>query len=255
MKKALAFAVLTCVALACEASTGRAEETLKAQKYIMVDTSTFKNALARAGKADSAWTLEPNVDLYGVFIDGSYAGQIGDTITVSQGKPVDFKIVGRLDGKSWSNLGVGKPAEEKLVGLYQTKNIFCEEGSAWPCQDVELEHQDKTEVWVFKESAFSGKLFYVTLGIGPTPGDKTDMKSIDIRTEPTGAEIYLDNIKYWQATNSVLSIPFAKRGNDYVPRSVTLRLSNQSKSSGTVAIKHENSFLSYKFETGFLEVK
>jgi hypothetical protein len=218
----------------------------------MVDTSTFKNALARAGKVESGWTLEPSVDSYGVFIDGNYAGKIGDTITVGEGKPADFKIVGRTDGKSWSNVGAG--TDMKLVGLYQTKNIFCEEGGAW-CQNVHVEHQDKTEVLVFNDTAFSGNLFYVKLGIGPSPNERTDMKSIDIRTEPTGAEIYLDNVKYWQATNSVLSIPFAKQGNAYAPRSITLRLANESKSSGTVTIRHETSYVSYKFQTGVLEVK
>jgi hypothetical protein len=123
------------------------------------------------------------------------------------------------------------------------------------CQDVDLKHQDKTEVWVFKETAFSGNLFYTKLGIGPSPNEKTDMKSIDIRTEPTGAEIYIDNTKYWQATNSVLSIPFAKQGNSYITRSITLRLANEIKFSGTVAIRHETSLVSYKFETGLLEVK
>jgi hypothetical protein len=66
MEKALAFAVLACVVLAYEPSTGRAEEALKARKFIMVDTSTFKNALARAGKVESGWDLEPSVDSYGV---------------------------------------------------------------------------------------------------------------------------------------------------------------------------------------------
>jgi hypothetical protein len=126
MKKALTFAVLPCVVLAYEPSTGRAEEATKAWKFITVDTSTFKDALVHAEKVNSAWNLEPSVDSYGIFIDGSYAGKIGDSITVSEGKSADFKIVGRLDGKSWSNVAAGKPGDEKLVALYQTKKIVCE---------------------------------------------------------------------------------------------------------------------------------
>jgi hypothetical protein len=258
MKSALAFGVLVCVAVNCDAPTGRAED-LKTENFIKIDAPKFKDALHRWAPR-AAEKIEA-VDAYGIFIDGNYAGQIGDTIRVSKQVP-DFKIVGRMDGKAWSSAAAGKPTDRNLIGLYefqpeQSKNLSCVAASS--CEDFDVEHkEDQTKLLSFKEDAFTGKQFTVNLaafGGGPIPPSPTDTKSIDVRTDPIGAEIYLDNAQYWQRTNSLLLIPFKKERGVYLSHHIALRLASQSKSSGDVEIRFDNSFVSYTFKTGTLEVK
>jgi hypothetical protein len=87
----------------------------------------------------------------------------------------------------------------------------------------------------------------------PVPTN-TDVKTIDIKTDPEGAEIYLDSELQWKPTNS-MNIQFAKNGQTYVSHSIVLRLASENKSSGNVPIKYEDSSVSYRFKDGFLEVK
>jgi hypothetical protein len=216
MKTALAFAVLVGAAMNCGASTGRAED-LKAQKFIMVDEPAFKDALSfvRGKRLDS-------VDAYGIFIDGLYAGQIGDTIRVAKQAPSSLQIVGRADGKTWTETTVLKPANGKVLGLYglkinpqHPKNVFCTETTLTLCNDFVVEGDDKTEVLLFKPDAFADKqLVNINWSaLGPTfgPSPSADTKSIIIATEPAGAEIYLDNYKFWQTTNSTLRFHSQRR--------------------------------------------
>jgi hypothetical protein len=168
----------------------------------MIDAPTFKKALSsyNGEKIDS-------VGAYGVFIDKHYAGQIGDTIRIGKQSASDFQIVGRLDGKAWSSLAGGQPAQKMLLGLYGLKKItpqqLCGEGSdvilngstGFSCQDFNVEQTNNTDVVFFKDDAFSGKAsvaLKLDFGIGPVPTN-TDVKTIDIKTDPEGAEIYLDS--------------------------------------------------------------
>ena len=181
MKTALASAILVCVVVIHDAPSGRAED-LTTKKFIKVDTLKFEDALKHASKS------EP-IAAYGVFIDGNYAGQIGDTIRISK-ENSDFKIVGRRDGKAWSSAAAWKLAGSNLVGLYEfkpaeSKNASCVAVSN--CADFDVEHTDQTDLLLFKKDAFFGKQFIVNLNLNPNPAPPSDTKTINIRTDPVDA--------------------------------------------------------------------
>jgi hypothetical protein len=213
MKTGVILAVIVWVAATCDTSAGQAED-LKMQKFLMVDEMAFKGALSSLKKEK----IEP-IGAYGIFIDNAYAGQIGDTIRIDKQIPSDVKIVARMDGNAWTNTTVWKPINTKLFGLYGLKinpqpsqNIFCSEMTESSCRDFHVKTVDTTDVVYFKADAFYDKQFVVVrwddFG-GPRP-KKDNMKTINFATEPAGADIYLDDEKFWKTTNSLMNIWFEK---------------------------------------------
>jgi hypothetical protein len=260
MKRPWAFTVLICVALAWKATAAHTQGS-DTQKFVMFDKPAFSNALSVL-KGEKIH----RVDAYGIFINGNYAGQIGDTIRIGQQASSYVKIVARTDGKDWSQITAGPPSNGKLFGLVglqldmqSPQNIICPAQMVMSCMDeFDVQRIGKTDVLIFKTNAFTDKqLISLNLGdfgFGPTP-KKTDMKTIDVKTEPDGAEIYLDSKRQFKPTNSAMNIPFAREGSAYLSHSLMLRLEEQGKSSGNVVIKYENSSVNYNFQTGTIEVK
>jgi hypothetical protein len=156
MKAWWALTIAICAALNCQAAAAYAQEA-DGQKFVKFDEPTFVNALSVL-KGEKAH----RIDAYGVFVNGNYAGQIGDTIRIAQQTSPHVNIVARTDGKVWTKVAAGRPSDGKLYGLVglqldlqSPQNIVCSDSTQTSCRDAfDVRRMGQTDVLIFNTNAW-----------------------------------------------------------------------------------------------------